>query len=93
MGSRAYRVDFSRTTQVCSLRRPADESLDVMPKMKSNSGAKKRFKTTGSGRLKRAKAFANHILTKKSQKRKRNLRKKTLVNAVDEPRMKRMISS
>ena len=64
-----------------------------MPKMKSNSGAKKRFKTTGTGRLKRSKAFANHILTKKSQKRKRNLRKKGLVDAVDEPRMKRMIAS
>jgi len=64
-----------------------------MPKMKSNSGAKKRFKTTGTGRLKRGKAFANHILTKKSQKRKRNLRKKGLVDAADEPRMKRMIAS
>ena len=63
-----------------------------MPKMKSNSGAKKRFKVTGSGRLKREKAFASHILTKKSQKRKRNLRKKTLVAGCDEPRMKRMIS-
>lgn len=63
-----------------------------MPKMKSNSGAKKRFKVTGSGRLKREKAFASHILTKKSQKRKRNLRKKTLVASCDEPRMKRMIS-
>ena len=64
-----------------------------MPKMKSNSGAKKRFKRTASGRLKRQKAFANHILTKKSQKRKRNLRKATLVSAVDEPRMKRLIST
>ena len=64
-----------------------------MPKMKSNSGAKKRFKTTGTGRLKRSKAFANHILTKKSQKRKRNLRKKGLVDAADEPRMKRMIAA
>ncbi len=64
-----------------------------MPKMKSNSGAKKRFKVTGTGRLKRSKAFANHILTKKSQKRKRNLRKKGLVAGVDEPRMKRMIAS
>ena len=64
-----------------------------MPKMKSNSGAKKRFKTTGTGRLKRGKAFANHILTKKSQKRKRNLRKKGLVDVADEPRMKRMITS
>ena len=63
-----------------------------MPKMKSNSGAKKRFKVTGTGRLKREKAFANHILTKKSKKRKRNLRKKSIVTPADEPRMKRMIS-
>ena len=63
-----------------------------MPKMKSNSGAKKRFKVTAKGRLKREKAYANHILTKKSQKRKRNLRKKTLVSPVDEPRMKRLIT-
>ena len=64
-----------------------------MPKMKSNSGAKKRFKVTASGRLKRKKAFSNHILTKKTQKRKRNLRKQTLVETVDEGRMKRLISS
>ena len=64
-----------------------------MPKMKSNSGAKKRFKVTGTGRLKREKAFANHILTKKSQKRKRNLRKKAVVTAADEARMKRMIGA
>lgn len=62
-----------------------------MPKMKSNSGAKKRLKVTGTGRLKRKKAFANHILTKKKQKRKRNLRHDTLVDAVDEPRMKRLL--
>ncbi len=64
-----------------------------MPKMKSNSGAKKRFKTTASGRLKRKKAYHSHILTKKSQKRKRNLRKATLVDSVDEPRIKRLIGS
>ncbi len=64
-----------------------------MPKMKSNSGAKKRFKVTGTGRLKRKKAFANHILTKKDQKRKRNLRHDTLVDAADEPRMKRLLGS
>ena len=63
-----------------------------MPKMKSNSGAKKRFKVTGSGRLKREKAFASHILTKKSQKRKRNLRKGTLVSEADTPRVKKLIS-
>ena len=62
-----------------------------MPKMKSNSGAKKRFKRTSSGRLKREKAYASHILTKKDQKRKRHLRKKTLVDKADEPRMKRLL--
>lgn len=61
--------------------------------MKSNSGAKKRFKVTAKGRLKRKKAFHRHILTKKSQKRKRNLRKDTLVDSVDEPRMKRLIGA
>jgi large subunit ribosomal protein L35 len=61
--------------------------------MKTNSGAKKRFKVTGSGRLKRERAFGNHILTKKTQKRKRKLRHATLVSAVDEPRMKRMLSA
>ena len=63
-----------------------------MPKMKSNSGAKKRFTVTGSGRLKRKKAFASHILTKKSPKRKRNLRSSTLVDPVDEPRMRKLLN-
>ncbi len=58
-----------------------------MPKMKSSSGAKKRFMFTASGRLKRKKAYHSHILTKKSQKRKRNLRQTTLVAAVDHKRM------
>jgi len=62
-----------------------------MPKMKSNSGAKKRFRLTGTGKIKRARAFASHILTKKSPKRKRKLRTDTLVAPVDEPRVKRMI--
>ncbi len=62
-----------------------------MPKMKSNSGAKKRFTTTASGKLKRKKAFHSHILTKKSPKRKRNLRESTLVDSADHARMKRMI--
>jgi len=64
-----------------------------MPKMKSNSGAKKRFKLTASGRIKRQKAYHSHILTKKSQKRKRNLRENTLVATVDERRVKRMIQT
>ena len=62
-----------------------------MPKMKTNSGAKKRFTLTGTGRIKRRKAFASHILTKKSPKRKRNLRHATLVSGPDEQRVKRMI--
>ncbi|NND72316.1 MAG: 50S ribosomal protein L35 [Rhodothermales bacterium] len=64
-----------------------------MPKMKTNSGAKKRFTTTGTGKIKRKKAFHSHILTKKSQKRKRSLRAGTLVSDVDTPRIKKLISS
>jgi large subunit ribosomal protein L35 len=62
-----------------------------MPKMKSNSGAKKRFKLTGSGKIKRKKAFKRHILTKKSSKTKRNLGRTTLVATADAPRVKEMI--
>lgn len=64
-----------------------------MPKMKSNSGAKKRFVRTGTGRLKRKRAFANHILTKKSPGRKRRLRQSTLVHEVDEKRINRLLGS
>ena len=52
-----------------------------MPKMKTKSSAAKRFKKTGTGKLKRNKAYKSHILTKKSQKRKRNLRKSTITDA------------
>jgi large subunit ribosomal protein L35 len=54
-----------------------------MPKMKTNSSAKKRFKFTGGGKIKRKHAFKSHILTKKSTKRKRNLTKATLVSKSD----------
>ena len=64
-----------------------------MPKMKSNSGAKKRFARTGTGRLKRKKAFTSHILTKKSPKRKRHLRDATLVDCADQKRMERLLAS
>jgi large subunit ribosomal protein L35 len=50
-----------------------------MPKMKSHRGAKKRFSVTGSGKVKRNKAFKSHILTKKTSKRKRNLRRSTTI--------------
>ncbi len=62
-----------------------------MPKFKGKSGAKKRFKVTGSGRIKREKAYRSHILTKKSTKRKRGLRQSTLVSSVEEKRVKMMI--
>lgn len=54
-----------------------------MPKMKTKSGAKKRFKLTGTGEIKRKHAFKNHILTKKENKRKRMLTKKGLVHGRD----------
>ena len=60
--------------------------------MKSSGSAKKRFELTGSGRVKRKRAYHSHILTKKSQKRKRNLRSTTLIALVDEPRVKRMLA-
>jgi large subunit ribosomal protein L35 len=62
-----------------------------MPKMKTNRGAAKRFKTTGSGKLVRNKAFASHILTKKSTKRKRGLRQAGLVDATNVKGVKRML--
>jgi large subunit ribosomal protein L35 len=63
-----------------------------MPKMKTNSSAKKRFKVTGSGKIKRKKAFKSHILTKKSTKRKRNLTQPGLVNERDESNVKYMLT-
>jgi large subunit ribosomal protein L35 len=62
-----------------------------MPKMKTNRGAAKRFKATGTGKIRRSKAFTSHILTKKSTKRKRNLRKSGLITAADTKAVKRML--
>lgn len=62
-----------------------------MPKMKTNRGAAKRFKTTGSGKIVRNKAFSSHILTKKTTKRKRGLRKSTLVDATNKKQIARLI--
>ena len=65
-----------------------------MPKMKSHRGAKKRFSVTGTGKVKRAKAYKSHILTKKSPKRKRNLRRATTVATNGEAkRIKRLIQA
>ena len=62
-----------------------------MPKMKTNRSAAKRFRSTGTGKIGRNKAFKNHILTTKSRKRKRNLRKGDLVAEVDKCRIQRML--
>ena len=64
-----------------------------MPKMKTRSGAKKRFRKTGTGKIKRARAFRSHILTSKSTKRKRNLRKGTLVSKSDQKAVSIMLQS
>ncbi|MCK9483360.1 MAG: 50S ribosomal protein L35 [Candidatus Marinimicrobia bacterium] len=62
-----------------------------MPKMKTRRSAAKRFTLTGSGKVKRNKAFHSHILTKKSSKRKRNLRQSGIVESSEVKRVKKMI--
>ena len=62
-----------------------------MPKMKTKSGAAKRFKATGSGRIKRSSAFRRHILTKKSTKRKRHLRGAASVHGSDARAVRTML--
>ena len=62
-----------------------------MPKIKTNRAAAKRFKKTGTGKIKRAHAFTSHILTPKTTKRKRNLRGGSMVAAVDQKNIARLI--
>ncbi len=62
-----------------------------MPKLKTHRGAAKRFKLTGSGKIRRRKAYHSHILTKKSPKRKRNLRKPALVDSANIKAIKRVL--
>ena len=62
-----------------------------MPKMKTNSGAKKRFRLTGSGKIKRKHAYKSHILTKKSTKRKRNLTYWTTIDKTNESNVKLLL--
>ena len=65
-----------------------------MPKMKSHRGARKRFSVTGSGKVKRNKAYKSHILTKKTSKRKRNLRRATTVATNGEAKnLKRLLQA
>lgn len=62
-----------------------------MPKIKTNSGAKKRFALTGTGKIKRKHAYKSHILTKKTKKQKRNLTQAGLVHKVDEQNVKTLL--
>ena len=62
-----------------------------MPKMKTHRGAAKRLRKTGTGKLKRMKAYKSHILTKKSTKRKRNLRKAAMTDCTNEKNMKKIL--
>ena len=62
-----------------------------MPKMKTNSSAKKRFKVTGTGKIKRRHAYKSHILTKMTKKRKKKLGQAGMVHDADEKRVKRML--
>lgn len=62
-----------------------------MPKMKTKRAAAKRFKATGTGKLKRNKAYKSHILTKKSPKRKRNLRKPAITDEANVKTMKKIL--
>ena len=67
------------------------KTIVEMPKMKTNSGAKKRFTLTGTGKVKRKHAFKSHILTKKTTKQKRNLTYAALVSPADEANVKRLL--
>ena len=62
-----------------------------MPKTKTNSGSKKRFTLTGTGKIKRKHAYKSHILTKMTKKQKRNLTHVGLVSSVDTPRVKALL--
>lgn len=62
-----------------------------MPKLKTNRGAAKRFRATGSGKIKRKRAFHSHILTKKDTKRKRRLRSTVMVSKADEKAIRQMV--
>ena len=62
-----------------------------MPKLKTNRGAAKRFKKTGTGKYKRSSSHMNHILTKKSSKRKRHLRSSSLISSSDVKSIKKLL--
>jgi large subunit ribosomal protein L35 len=62
-----------------------------MPKIRTNRSAHKRFRITGTGKIRRYKAFKSHILTKKTRKRKRNLRQSAIMDDTNQPQIRRLI--
>lgn len=78
-------IDWTAGCWAC----PLEE--ENMPKLKTNRGAAKRFKTTGKGKIVRSKAFGNHILTKKTTKRKRKIRQSGLVDGANKKNVKKLI--
>ena len=77
---------------VCFFEWTSDEGK-IVPKLKSHSGAKKRFKLTGTGKVKRSQSMKRHILTSKTKKRKRHLRKGVLVSPAMAKEVRKMISA
>ena len=73
------------------IRFKSKEEYTTMAKLKTKKAAAKRFKVTASGKLKRSKAYKSHILTKKTTKRKRNLRKATMTDSTNEKVMKKIL--
>jgi len=69
----------------------ANSNEDNMPKLKTHKGAKKRFKITGTGKILKYSPYTGHLFTSKTAKRKRNLRKSSLVDKTDERRIKRLL--
>ena len=67
------------------------QNVRIMPKVKTHSSAKKRFKVTGSGKIKRFQAYTSHMMRNKSKKAKLNLRDSTLVSKADEKRVKALL--
>jgi large subunit ribosomal protein L35 len=72
---------------------PCHNQRLLMPKMKTHSGAKKRFKLTGAGKVRARHSFSSHILEKKSPKRKRTLAKPVILSDHDTPRVKKMLGA
>jgi large subunit ribosomal protein L35 len=87
----AYCPNGSISSRPCGAPAGCHDKRKKMPKVKTNSSAKKRFKVTGTGKITYQKAFKRHILTKKSTKRKRNLREKGTISSANLDFVKRLL--